>query len=126
MKLTHRYNRNPWSTLLHFSKPNETANRFEISDNASWMVSIFITSLWLSSSALFMQNLVCSKTLVIDMSIQTAYIQAIRSAQHFIYIENQYFLGSSYAWSSYKNAGNGFNYLIVTSESFSGARMLFG
>ncbi|XP_073295528.1 phospholipase D delta-like [Primulina huaijiensis] len=51
------------------------------------------------------QNLVCSKTLVIDMSIQTAYIQAIRSAQHFIYIENQYFLGSSYAWSSYKNAG---------------------
>jgi hypothetical protein len=34
-----------------------------------------------------------------------AYIQAIRSAQHFIYIENQYFLGSSYAWPSYKDAG---------------------
>lgn len=34
-----------------------------------------------------------------------AYIQAIRSAQNFIYIENQYFLGSSYAWPSYKNAG---------------------
>ncbi|GAA0168061.1 phospholipase [Lithospermum erythrorhizon] len=50
-------------------------------------------------------NLICSKDLVIDRSIQTAYIQAIRSAQHFIYIENQYFLGSSYAWSSYKNAG---------------------
>ncbi|XP_038703693.1 phospholipase D delta-like [Tripterygium wilfordii] len=51
------------------------------------------------------QNLICSKSLVIDKSIQTAYIQAIRSAQHFIYIENQYFLGSSYAWPSYKNAG---------------------
>ncbi|KAL1569779.1 phospholipase D [Salvia divinorum] len=51
------------------------------------------------------QNLVCSKNLVIDKSIQTAYIQAIRSAQHFIYIENQYFLGSSYAWPSYKDAG---------------------
>ncbi|XP_073296517.1 phospholipase D delta-like [Primulina huaijiensis] len=51
------------------------------------------------------QNLVCSKNLVIDKSIQTAYIQSIRSAQHFIYIENQYFLGSSYAWPSYKNAG---------------------
>ncbi|GAB2282888.1 hypothetical protein Dimus_017422 [Dionaea muscipula] len=51
------------------------------------------------------QNLICSKNLVIDRSIQTAYIEAIRSAQHFIYIENQYFLGSSYAWSSYKNAG---------------------
>ncbi|XP_062164855.1 phospholipase D delta-like [Alnus glutinosa] len=51
------------------------------------------------------KNLVCAKNLVIDMSIQTAYIQAIRSAQHFIYIENQYFLGSSYAWPSYKEAG---------------------
>ncbi|PKI45611.1 hypothetical protein CRG98_033927 [Punica granatum] len=51
------------------------------------------------------QNLVCAKNLVIDKSIQTAYIQAIRSAQNFIYIENQYFLGSSYAWPSYKIAG---------------------
>ncbi|KAK9948329.1 hypothetical protein M0R45_003910 [Rubus argutus] len=51
------------------------------------------------------QNLICSKDLVIDKSIQKAYIQAIRSAQHFIYIENQYFLGSSYAWPDYKNAG---------------------
>lgn len=52
-----------------------------------------------------LQNLICSKKLVIERSIQTAYIQAIRSAQHFIYIENQYFLGSSYAWPSYNNAG---------------------
>ncbi|KAK0604153.1 hypothetical protein LWI29_012591 [Acer saccharum] len=51
------------------------------------------------------QNLLCSKDLVIDKSIQEAYIQAIRSAQHYIYIENQYFLGSSYAWPSYKYAG---------------------
>ncbi|PRQ27286.1 putative phospholipase D [Rosa chinensis] len=51
------------------------------------------------------QNLFCAKNLVIDKSIQTAYIEAIRSAQHFIYIENQYFLGSSYAWPTYKEAG---------------------
>ncbi|GAV78584.1 C2 domain-containing protein/PLDc domain-containing protein/PLD_C domain-containing protein [Cephalotus follicularis] len=51
------------------------------------------------------QNLVCAKDQVIDKSIQTAYVQVIRSAQHFIYIENQYFIGSSYAWPSYKNAG---------------------
>lgn len=51
------------------------------------------------------QNLVVAKNLVVDKSIQMAYIQAIRSAQHFIYIENQYFLGSSYAWPSYKDAG---------------------
>ncbi|XP_031262656.1 phospholipase D delta-like [Pistacia vera] len=51
------------------------------------------------------QNLICAKDSVIDKSIQMAYIQAIRSAQRFIYIENQYFLGSSYAWPLYKDAG---------------------
>ncbi|XP_031400388.1 phospholipase D delta isoform X1 [Punica granatum] len=51
------------------------------------------------------QHLIVAKNILIDGSIQTAYIQAIRSAQHFIYIENQYFLGSSYGWPSYKNAG---------------------
>ncbi|XP_020079646.1 phospholipase D delta-like [Ananas comosus] len=51
------------------------------------------------------KNLVCRKNLTIDKSIHTAYVRAIRSAQHFIYIENQYFLGSSYGWPSYKNAG---------------------
>ncbi|CAF2247027.1 unnamed protein product [Brassica rapa] len=45
------------------------------------------------------------KRLVVDKSIQTAYIQIIRSAQHFIFIENQYFLGSSYAWPDYNDAG---------------------
>lgn len=51
------------------------------------------------------QNLICSKDLVIERSIQIAYVKAIRSAQHFVYIENQYFLGSSYGWPSYKDAG---------------------
>ncbi|OAY62953.1 Phospholipase D delta [Ananas comosus] len=51
------------------------------------------------------KNLVCAKNLKIDKSIHSAYVKAIRSAQHFIYIENQYFIGSSYCWPSYKNAG---------------------
>ncbi|WOL18179.1 phospholipase D delta-like isoform X1 [Canna indica] len=50
------------------------------------------------------KNLVPQKNLFIDKSIHTAYVKAIRSAQHFIYIENQYFLGSSYAWPS-KHSG---------------------
>ncbi|KAL6348785.1 hypothetical protein AAG906_033441 [Vitis piasezkii] len=51
------------------------------------------------------KNLVCGKNILIDMSIHTAYVKAIRAAQHFIYIENQYFLGSSYNWASYKDLG---------------------
>ena len=54
---------------------------------------------------MFLQDLVVRKNIKVDMGIQTAYIKAIRSAQHFIYIENQYFLGSSFAWPRYKNAG---------------------
>lgn len=51
------------------------------------------------------QNLVCGKNVLIDMSIHAAYVKAIRAAQHFIYIENQYFLGSSYNWTLYTDLG---------------------
>ncbi|PIN08995.1 Phospholipase D1 [Handroanthus impetiginosus] len=57
------------------------------------------------------RNLVCGKNILIDMSIHTAYVKAIRAAQHFIYIENQYFLGSSYNWANY-NKDLGANNLI--------------
>ena len=30
--------------------------------------------------------------------MQAAYVHAIRRAQRFLYVENQYFLGSSHAW----------------------------
>ncbi|KAK9990078.1 hypothetical protein SO802_025063 [Lithocarpus litseifolius] len=81
-------------------------------DPESWHVQIFrsidsgsVKGFPKSAELAEKQNLICAKNLVIDKSIQTGYIQAIRSAQHFIYIENQYFLGSSYAWPSYENAG---------------------
>ncbi|KAL4586048.1 hypothetical protein LXL04_010679 [Taraxacum kok-saghyz] len=51
------------------------------------------------------KNLYCGKNVLIDMSIHNAYVTAIRGAQHFIYIENQYFIGSSYNWSSNKDLG---------------------
>ncbi|KAL6005535.1 Phospholipase D beta 1 [Asimina triloba] len=51
------------------------------------------------------KNLCCGKNVLIDMSIHSAYVKAIRAAQHFIYIENQYFLGSSYNWSKYNDLG---------------------
>ncbi|GLT43631.1 hypothetical protein SLA2020_175680 [Shorea laevis] len=45
-------------------------------------------------------GLVSGKNNIIDRGIQDAYINAIRRAKNFIYIENQYFLGSSFAWKS--------------------------
>ncbi|KAJ6355075.1 hypothetical protein OIU77_005629 [Salix suchowensis] len=45
-------------------------------------------------------GLVSGRDSVIDRSIHDAYINAIRRAKTFVYIENQYFLGSSFSWKS--------------------------
>ncbi|KAG5248481.1 phospholipase delta [Salix suchowensis] len=81
-------------------------------DPENWHVQVFrsidsgsVKGFPKSTQEAVAQNLVCGKNLKVDKSIHTAYVKAIRSAQHFIYIENQYFLGSSYYWPSYKNAG---------------------
>jgi phospholipase D1/2 len=36
---------------------------------------------------------------MVDSSIAKSYVQMIRNAEHFIYIENQYFYGSAYCWN---------------------------
>jgi phospholipase D1/2 len=51
------------------------------------------------------KGLVSGKNISIDRSIHHAYINAIRRARNFIYIENQYFLGSSFGWETKKEAG---------------------
>lgn len=66
-----------------------------------------------------MQHLLWGKSVAIDISIHMAYIKAIRSAQHFIYIENQYFLGSSYNWPDYKTAGNYLFWIILVPFPYS-------
>ncbi|KAL3153372.1 hypothetical protein ABBQ38_011712 [Trebouxia sp. C0009 RCD-2024] len=45
-------------------------------------------------------------TRIVEFGIQTAYVHAIRRAKRHIYIENQYFLGSSHAWLDDKGAGD--------------------
>ncbi|GLT85331.1 hypothetical protein SLE2022_035220 [Rubroshorea leprosula] len=45
------------------------------------------------------RGLVSRKGVTIEQSIQDAYVNAIRRAKNFIYIENQFFLGSSFAWT---------------------------
>ncbi|KAJ4789028.1 Phospholipase D [Rhynchospora pubera] len=81
-------------------------------DTESWHVQVF-RSVDSNSAKSFPKdprlasqlNLACGRNVLIDMSIHTAYVNAIRAAQHFIYIENQYFLGSSFSWDSNKDAG---------------------
>ncbi|CAL4991320.1 unnamed protein product [Urochloa decumbens] len=74
-------------------------------NNESWNVQVFRS---IDSSACdgfaktpseaANSGFVSGKDHVIERSIQDAYIHAIRRAKRFIYIENQYFLGSSFGW----------------------------
>ncbi|XP_023324728.1 phospholipase D alpha 1 [Eurytemora carolleeae] len=75
------------------------------SPDREWNVQFFrsITS----DSAVFDQKKMNDEMLLsrkkgrfIEQSITQAYIQMIRNAQNFIYIENQYFMGSAYEWDT--------------------------
>jgi len=44
------------------------------------------------------QHMNSKKGRQVDSSIAQAYIQIIRNAENFIFVENQYFLGSAYSW----------------------------
>lgn len=50
-------------------------------------------------------GLISGKDVTIDRSIQSGYIEAIRRAKRYIYIENQYFFGSCYGWSEDQDSG---------------------
>ncbi|KAK3133350.1 hypothetical protein QOZ80_6AG0535410 [Eleusine coracana subsp. coracana] len=50
-------------------------------------------------------GLTSGKDVTVDRSIQTAYVEAIRRARRFIYIENQYFLGGCASWAEDRDAG---------------------
>ncbi|KAM7490090.1 hypothetical protein LguiA_033011 [Lonicera macranthoides] len=76
-------------------------------ENETWNVQIFrsidggaVTGFPEKPEDAAAVGLVSGKDNTIDRSIHDAYINAIRRAKDFIYIENQYFLGSSYGWNS--------------------------
>jgi phospholipase D1/2 len=65
-----------------------------------WAVQIF-RSITSDSAVMSQDRLYCLHRkygAFVDNSIQRQYIHLIRNAQSFIYIENQYFLGSAFAW----------------------------
>ncbi|ONM21861.1 phospholipase D8 [Zea mays] len=50
-------------------------------------------------------GLTSGKDVTVDRSIQIGYVEAVRRAQRFIYIENQYFLGGCASWAADRDAG---------------------
>ncbi|TKY74727.1 Phospholipase D alpha 1 [Spatholobus suberectus] len=95
----------PSSMLDEYFVPQSTVATTD--ENETWNVQLF-RSIDGGAASGFPRNpeeaaelgLVSGKDNIIDRSIQDAYINAIRRAKNFIYIENQYFLGSSYGWQA--------------------------
>jgi len=54
----------------------------------------------LFSDVMRLYTLAVKKSRKIEDSIARGYVTAIRAAERYIYIENQYFLGSAYAWAT--------------------------
>ena len=81
---------------------NRVDFQFDFNDHAdfNWHVQVFrsITS-ESCNFALDRHKFLSNKEgRLLDKSIQNCLVQQIRNAKNFIYIENQYFMGSAYAW----------------------------
>lgn len=81
-------------------------------ENYSWNTQVFrsideasVVGFPFDPSEASRMGLMSGKNVIIDQSIHVGYIEAIRRAKRFIYIENQYFFGSCYAWKESQDCG---------------------
>eukprot|EP00092_Neocalanus_flemingeri_P027266 GFUD01029568.1.p1 GENE.GFUD01029568.1~~GFUD01029568.1.p1 ORF type:complete len:832 (-),score=202.16 GFUD01029568.1:287-2782(-) len=116
----------------HFCrKVNPEAVAVQADISKEWNVQLFrsITSDSAVLDVSHMERLVLTskKGRVVEQSITQAYIQMIRHAQNFIYIENQYFMGSAFQWL--EDSGTNCNHTIpvelatkICNKMFAGER----
>lgn len=64
----------------------------------NWKVQVFRSIDHVSASQMF-------RNLTVEQSIHEAYVEAIRRAERFIYIENQYFIGGCHLWEKDQHCG---------------------
>lgn len=81
--------------LGHKSNIIPSSNYF---NQRNWKVQVFRSIDHVSASQL-------AKNLTVERSIHEAYVEAIRKAERFIYIENQYFIGGCQLWEKDKHCG---------------------
>lgn len=67
-------------------------------DDMDWNVQVFRSIDHVSADSL-------PKKLSIERSVHEGYVEVIRRAERFIYIENQYFIGGSYLWDRDRSSG---------------------
>lgn len=83
------------SSLIPISSIQDLSNN---PSNGNWSVQVFRSIDHVSACPL-------PKDLSVERSIHEAYVDAIRRADRFIYIENQYFIGGCHLWEENKHCG---------------------
>ncbi|RDY09502.1 Phospholipase D alpha 4, partial [Mucuna pruriens] len=84
----------PSSTLLNLMPKTSSSTLTE----RNWKVQVYRSIDHVSVSEL-------STKLTVERSIHEAYVEAIRRAERFIYIENQYFIGGCHWWKKDRHSG---------------------
>ncbi|KAL3632948.1 Phospholipase D alpha 4 [Castilleja foliolosa] len=85
------------SLLFPISSIQELSEH-QITEHRNWNVQVFRSIDHVSATPL-------PKNLPVEKSIHEAYVDAIRRADRFIYIENQYFIGGCHLWEENKHSG---------------------
>ncbi|XP_058780206.1 phospholipase D alpha 4-like [Vicia villosa] len=84
----------PANTLQNLVPVSSTSTSIE----RNWKVQVYRSIDHVSASQLF-------RKLTVETSIHEAYVEAIRRANRFVYIENQYFIGGCHLWQKDTNSG---------------------
>ncbi|KAF2323547.1 hypothetical protein GH714_036034 [Hevea brasiliensis] len=69
-----------------------------VSNDRNWKVQVFRSIDHVSATQM-------ARNLTVERSIHEAYVEAIRLAERFIYIENQYFIGGCHLWDKDRHCG---------------------
>ncbi|KAJ9179313.1 hypothetical protein P3X46_011120 [Hevea brasiliensis] len=69
-----------------------------VSNDRNWKVQVFRSIDHVSATQM-------ARNLTVERSIHEAYVEAIRRAERFIYIENQYFIGGCHLWDKDRHCG---------------------
>ncbi|KAJ0006758.1 hypothetical protein Pint_28854 [Pistacia integerrima] len=88
----------PISSIPNLVRQSNIASTSSISNARNWKVQVFRSIDHVSATQL-------AKNLTVEQSIHEAYVEAIRRAERFIYIENQYFIGGCHLWEKDKHSG---------------------
>ncbi|KAL8189347.1 hypothetical protein R6Q57_028913 [Mikania cordata] len=86
------------SLLLPINKIIDLQHDYSITETEwNWNVQVFRSIDHVSASV--------NSNFIVERSIHQAYVEAIRRAERFIYIENQYFIGGCHLWENDQHSG---------------------